>query len=184
MSGIYSALGRIGRNAEVRQTGSGTSVAGFPVAVDVGYGDNKTTLWLDASIWGKRAESALTQYLVKGQQVWVAGEIGTREFQKRDGSPGFAVTLKVQEVSLAGSPQGQQQNSYGQPQQNTPQQGGGYGQPQGGPPPQQQAPQQGGYGAPQGGQQQTQQQPPNQGQGSYGAPNPGNFDDFDDSIPF
>ena len=117
MSGIYSALGRIGRDAEQRQTQGGTAVAGFPVAVDVGFGDNKTTLWLDASIWGKRAESGLIQYLVKGQQVWVAGEIGTREYQKRDGTQGFAVTLKVQEISLAGSPQGQQQPRQ-QPQQN------------------------------------------------------------------
>ncbi|MDR5867972.1 single-stranded DNA-binding protein [Halomonas koreensis] len=180
MSGIYSALGRIGRNAEVRQTQGGTSVAGFPVAVDVGYGDNKTTLWLDASIWGKRAESGLIQYLVKGQQVWVAGEIGTREFQKRDGAPGFAVTLKVQEISLAGSPQGQQQNggyASGQPRQ----QGGNYGQPQGGQ--QQGAPagQPGNPGGqyPQGGAMGGQQQ-----SGNFGAPDPGSFDDFDDEIPF
>ena len=124
MSGIYSALGRIGRDAEQRQTQGGTTVAGFPVAVDVGFGDNKTTLWLDASIWGKRAESGLIQYLVKGQQVWVAGEIGTREYQKRDGTQGFAVTLKVQEIDLAGSPQGQQQpRQQPAPQQSPGQQG-------------------------------------------------------------
>ena len=117
MSGVYSALGRIGRDAEVRQTQSGTAMAGFPVAVDVGFGDNKTTLWLDASIWGKRAESGLTQYLVKGQQVWVAGEIGTREYQKRDGTPGFAVTLKVAEISLAGGPSQQGGQPRQQPQQ-------------------------------------------------------------------
>lgn len=164
MSGIYSALGRIGRNAELRQTGNGTAVAGFPVAVDVGYGNNKQTLWLDASIWGKRAESGLIQYLVKGQQVWVAGEIGTREFQKRDGAPGFAVTLKVQEISLAGSPQGQQAPQ--QPQGGYQQQGYGGQAPQGAPPqhaPAQQPPAQGGQG------------------NNYGAPNPGNFDD---EIPF
>ena len=119
MSGVYSALGRIGRDAEVRQTQSGTASAGFPVAVDVGFGDNKTTLWLDASIWGKRAESGLTQYLVKGQQVWVAGEIGTREYQKRDGTPGFAVTLKVAEISLAGGPSQQGGQPRQQPQQQT-----------------------------------------------------------------
>lgn len=112
MSGIYAGVGRIGRDADVRKTQNGTAVAGFPVAVDVGFGDNKSTLWLDASLWGKRAEGGLAQYLVKGQQVFVQGEIGTREFQKRDGSPGFAVTLKLSEIDLVGgSPQqsGQQQ---------------------------------------------------------------------------
>lgn len=117
MSGIYAAVGRIGRDAEVRQTGNGHSVAGFPVAVDVGFGDNKTTLWLDASLWGKRAEGGLVQYLTKGAQVFVQGEIGTREFQKKDGSQGFAVTLKVSELDLVGGKGGEQQPRQ-QPQQN------------------------------------------------------------------
>lgn len=176
--GVYATVARIGRNAEVRQTGNGTSVAGFAAAVDVGFGDHKQTLWLDCSLWGKRAEGGLIPLLTKGQQVFVSGEIGTREFQKRDGSTGFAVTLKVAEIDLVGGkgqdggkPQGNQQS--GQPQS--------YGNQQGGYPPQ---------GQQQGYQQQRppQNQPP-QGQHSapqnnYGAPDPGNFDDFDDEIPF
>ena len=50
--------GRLGKDAEVRQTQNST-VAGFSVAVDVGYGDRKQTFWFDCSIWGKRAESGL-----------------------------------------------------------------------------------------------------------------------------
>lgn len=135
MSGMYSAVGRLGQNAEVRQTQNGTSVASMAIAVDVGFGDHKSTLWLDASLWGKRAEGGLIQYLGKGQQVWVAGEIGTRQFQKNDGSQGFAVTLKVAEIDLVGSAlqQGGQQQPQRQPPQATQQQ------PQGG---------QGNYGAP------------------------------------
>lgn len=126
---IFTGTGRIGRDAEVRSTQNGTSVAGFPVAVDVGFGDKKQTLWLDASIWGKRAEGGLIPYLVKGQQVSVSGEIGTREFQKRDGSPGFAVTLRVNEIDLVGGdgqksqqPQQQRQAPPQQPQQQNYQQ--------------------------------------------------------------
>lgn len=173
--GVYATVARIGRNAEVRQTGNGTSVAGFPAAVDVGFGDHKQTLWLDCSLWGKRAEGGLIQYLTKGQEVFVSGEIGTREFQKRDGSPGFAVTLKVAEIDLVGGKtqsQGGQQGGYagGQPQQ-------GYGQQNGMPPGHTNGQTQGG----------PQQQTMNQGQqqgGNYGAPDPGRFDDFDDEIPF
>ena len=167
MSNVFSALGRIGRDAEVRSTQSGTSVAGFPVAVDVGFGDNKQTMWLDASLWGKRAESGLVQYLVKGQQVHVIGEIGTREFQKRDGAAGFAVTLKVAEIDLVGGQaQGNQQGP--QPQQNYGgQQNNSYQQP-----PQNQQP--------------TQNQQPQgqQNHQAYGAPDPGSFDDFNSDIPF
>lgn len=127
---VFTAVGRVGRNAEVRQTGNGTAVAGFPVAVDVGYGQNKSTLWLDAALFGKRAEGGLVQYLVKGQQVAVTGEIGTREFQKGDGSQGFAVTLRINELDLVGG-QTQQapQQSYQQPQQPQQQQQPPQGQP-------------------------------------------------------
>lgn len=163
--GVYSAVGRVGRNAEVRHTQGGHSVAGFPVAVDVGFGQNKTTLWLDASLWGKRAEGGLIQYLTKGQEVFVSGEIGTREFQKRDGSPGFAVTLKVAEIDLVGG----QGNQGQQPQQN----------------PQYQQQAQGGFQQAQASYAQQQgQQSINPQQSSYGAPNPGSFDDFNDEIPF
>ncbi len=138
MSGVYAAVGRIGRDAEVRQTGNGHSVAGFPVAVDVGFGDNKTTLWLDASLWGKRAEGGLVQYLTKGQQVFVQGEIGTREFQKRDGTPGFAVTLKLAEIDLVGGPsqQGGQQRQQSAQQPNYQQAQAQYAQQQAAPQPQ------------------------------------------------
>ena len=106
---VFTATGRIGRDAEVRQTANGTSVAGFALAVDSGYGDNKQTIWLDCALFGKRAEGGLVQYLTKGQQVAVSGEIGTRQFQKNDGSQGFAVTLRLNEVDLVGGQaQGQQ----------------------------------------------------------------------------
>lgn len=147
MSGMYTAVGRIGRDAESRHTQNGTAVAGFPLAVDVGFGDNKQTLWLDSSLWGKRAEGGLIQYLVKGQQVYVAGEIGTREYQKRDGTPGFAVTLKIAEIDLVGGQSQQQQRPQHQPQ-NYQQAQANYAQQQGQP------------------------------------QNGGNYEEFDDSIPF
>ncbi len=121
---VFTAVGRIGRDCEVRHTQGGHSVAGFPVAVDVGFGDKKETLWLDASLWGKRAEGGLPQYLIKGAQVAVTGEIGTRQYQKNNGEPGFAVTLKISELDLIGGQQGggQQQQPRQQPQQSYQQQ--------------------------------------------------------------
>ena len=151
----FKDIGRIGRDAEVRQTNNGTSVANFPVAVDVGYGDNKATLWLDCSMFGKRAEGGLVQYLVKGAQVMVEGDINLRQYTKGDGTGGAAVTLNVQDLKLAGGqPQGQQQ-------------------------PQQAANQTQRQPAQQKNNQQRSQAHPN-GSGGY----PETVDDFDDSIPF
>ena len=158
----FKDIGRIGRDAEVRQTNNGTSVANFPVAVNVGYGDNKATLWLDCSMFGKRAEGGLVQYLVKGAQVMVEGDINLRQYTKGDGTGGAAVTLNVQDLKLAGGqPQGQQQPAQ---QQQQPQQAANQTQRQ---PAQQQN------------NQQRSQAHPN-GSGGY----PETVNDFDDSIPF
>jgi single-strand DNA-binding protein len=86
--------GNIGKSAELRSTGSGEKVAGFPVAVDDGFGDKKRTLWFDVSIWGKRAET-LAPMLVKGGKVCVSGDLSTRE---HDGKT--YLTLRANEVTL------------------------------------------------------------------------------------
>ena len=98
----FKDIGRIGRDAEVRHTPNNVAVANFPAAVDVGFGDKKTTLWLDCAMFGKRAESGLVQYLVKGAQVMVEGNIDLRQYTKGDGTPGAAVTLNVQDLKLVG----------------------------------------------------------------------------------
>lgn len=92
---VFTAIGRIGRDAVVRQAGD-TPVAGWSLAVDSGYGDRKITTWLDCSLWGKRAE-AVAQHIRKGDRLGVSGEIATRE---HDGKT--YVTLKVSEVTLLG----------------------------------------------------------------------------------
>lgn len=91
-----SAVGRVGRDAEVRHTAASDSVAGFSVAIDSGFGAKKKTLWLDCSLWGKRAES-VAQHIKKGDRIGVNGELGTRE---HDGKT--YLTLRVSEVTLLG----------------------------------------------------------------------------------
>lgn len=88
--------GRLGKDATLRSTAGGDPVLGFSVAVDQRKGKEKTTLWVDCSLWGKRAE-ALEQYMTKGTTVAVSGEAGVREYQGK-----AYLTLNVREVSLLG----------------------------------------------------------------------------------
>lgn len=113
---VLTVSGNIGRDAEVRNAG-GTAVAGFSLAMKSGYGDKAQTIWLDCSIWGKQAESGLVQYLKKGQFVVVSGEMGTRE---HDGKT--YITLRVNNVTLGGKQDGQQQPAQQQRQQPAQQQ--------------------------------------------------------------
>ena len=103
---IFTCTGNLGKDAELRYTSSGTAVAGFSLAVKAGYGDKQSTLWLNCSIWGKRAESGLIQHLTKGQQVVVSGELSEREWQGNDGTTRKSLELKVNEITLVGGKAG------------------------------------------------------------------------------
>ena len=93
---VTTLVGRLGKDCRVGTAGS-TPVCNFTVAVDVGYGERKQTLWWDCALFGKRAESRLPEYLLKGQQVAVSGEPGTREHEGKT-----YLTLNVNEVTLCG----------------------------------------------------------------------------------
>lgn len=93
---IWNITGNLGKDAQVRSAG-GTSVASFSVAVKSGYGEKQQTIWVDCSIWGKQAESRLIDYLKKGQQVAVSGELGTREHEGKT-----YITLRVLSIDLVG----------------------------------------------------------------------------------
>jgi len=75
---LFAFTGNIGGDVKVNNAG-GTAVANFSVAVKAGYGDKAQTIWIACALWGKQAESKLTDYLVKGQGVTVSGELSTRE---------------------------------------------------------------------------------------------------------
>lgn len=117
---ILTATGRVGKDAELRTTNSGDKILSFSVGSDIGYGQNKSTVWLDCSIWGKRGES-LAPYILKGASVTVIGEFGQRTYQNKSGETVTATTVKVMEVALQGG--GQQQSSYQEPAKSQ----GGYG---------------------------------------------------------
>lgn len=72
-----SIAGIVGKDAVMRRTQSGDAVLGWSVAVDDGYGENKTTLWFVCSLWGKRGDT-LSSMLKKGTRVAVSGELSTR----------------------------------------------------------------------------------------------------------
>lgn len=99
---VFSFTGNIGGDAVTRYTQSGTAVASFSVAVKSGYGKNEQTHWIGCNLWGKRAEGGLVQYLTKGQQVAVTGELSTREYDRKDGTKGFTVEVNVADVTLVG----------------------------------------------------------------------------------
>ena len=97
---VWTFSGRVGADAELRTTQSGEKVLSFRVANDIGFGDRKTTQWVDCSYWGKRAE-AVSSYVRKGDKITVSGELKLEEFQRRDGTPGSKLAVRVNDLDLA-----------------------------------------------------------------------------------
>lgn len=111
--------GRIGNDAEVRTTQGGKTVASFSVAVDDGYGDNKRTEWMRCSLWGKRAEGGLVQYLTKGQEVLVEGKASVNAYVNKSGEAKGSIDIFVGDLELIGkkdqgesAPRGAQQDPH------------------------------------------------------------------------
>lgn len=71
--------GNCTKDAELRTTQSGSKVAGFSVAVNGFENGEKTSIFFDVSIWGKRGE-AVMQFAKKGAKICVTGDLGTREY--------------------------------------------------------------------------------------------------------
>lgn len=120
MSNVFSFTGTVGRDAEVRVTPSGQSVLNFTVANNIGFGDRQQTLWIRVALWGKRAEGSLQNYLKKGQQVFVSGELTQREYQANDGTTKTSLELNGNIVDLVGKrndsgQQAPQQQNFQQP---------------------------------------------------------------------
>ena len=98
---LLITTGRLTKDSILRFTASGTPVLNFTVATDVGFGESKHGVFIDCSLFGKRAES-LDPYLLKGSQVTVQGEADLRLWESGE-KHGANITCNISDVVLQGS---------------------------------------------------------------------------------
>ena len=99
-------VGNLGRDAEVRYTPGGAAVARFSIATtevwnDKGGQRQERTEWHNIDLWGKQAES-LSEYLVKGKQVYVEGRLQTDEYTDKEGQKRKSTKVRCERVVLLG----------------------------------------------------------------------------------
>lgn len=101
-------VGRLTRDAELRYTQNGTPIVKFSIAVN--RRKKASDEWVeevsffDVVFWGKMGES-INQYLVKGKQVAVTGELRQNRWEQ-DGQPRSKVEVIASNLQLLGSAQG------------------------------------------------------------------------------
>jgi single-strand DNA-binding protein len=105
---------RLGSDSELRFTEKGDAVLQFNAAYDTGYGDRKKTTWVRCQLWGKRANT-LEQYLKKGTQVQLQGDIYLNEYTSKDGQKKSSLECNVSDIKLLGKPEGQPTSAPSKP---------------------------------------------------------------------
>jgi len=91
--------GTLGRDMEQRVMPNGDPVGNFSVADS--QGRDKPAIWWNCQLFGKRADS-LAQYLTKGQQVTVVGNLTEREWTDKDGNKRKQMDVRVNDIALQG----------------------------------------------------------------------------------
>ena len=82
----YEIAGNLGRDPEVKYTGSGKALATFGVASTEKFGENEYTTWHNVKAWGKLAEW-VGENLHKGDNVFVKGRFNLNKYKAKDGTP-------------------------------------------------------------------------------------------------
>ena len=113
-----NGLARIGKDVEVRYSPNGDAIANLSLAFTYGKkgADGKRpTQWVDATLWGKRAES-LAPYLKKGGQIVVyLSDINIQTYDSKSGQ-GVKLVGKVDDLELIGGHASQVQTAQVQPE--------------------------------------------------------------------
>lgn len=93
--------GNVSQSAEVRHTPNGDAVATWSIASN--QGKDKPAVFLRCTLWGKRADSALPSYIVKGTPMTVIGTLAQNKYKdKQTGEEKSSFEVKVQEIVLQG----------------------------------------------------------------------------------
>jgi single-strand DNA-binding protein len=99
----HIGMATLGRDAEVRHTPDGTAVANLSLAVSVydkSAENNRGTQWIDASLWGKQAET-LSEYMTKGSRhVFVLSDMRIEKYTDKDGYEAAKLVARVDSVEL------------------------------------------------------------------------------------
>lgn len=96
-------IGHLGKDAETRYTQSGAAVTNFSLATSRQSKDQQTGEWKEETEWHNvvvwRAEN-ITNYLLKGRQVYVEGRLQTRSWEDQNGNKRYQTEVVADSRSI------------------------------------------------------------------------------------
>lgn len=104
-------IGNLGGDPELRYLQSGQAVCNFSVAVSERWRDRQSgeqrerTTWYRVAAWGPLGETC-NQYLARGRQVMVAGNVRARGYINNNGEAAASLDLTARDVQFLGGRDG------------------------------------------------------------------------------
>tara|TARA_Y100001968_G_scaffold321014_1_gene354785 strand:+ start:83 stop:559 length:477 start_codon:yes stop_codon:yes gene_type:complete len=92
-------IGNLGKDPELREFPNGGKVCNFPLATSETWKDATTgerqdrTTWHNIAIFDDRLAEIAEQYLRKGSQVYIAGQLETRKWQDQAGNDRYTTEV-------------------------------------------------------------------------------------------
>lgn len=116
-------IGNLGKDPELRYTGSGVAVATFSLATNESWKDQdgntqERTEWHNIVAWKKLAEIC-GEWLKKGKKIYVEGRIQTRSYDdKNTGAKKYITEIVAENIIMldgkgSGTPDGATSNASG-----------------------------------------------------------------------
>ena len=111
MTMFMTGLMRIGNDPVLRFTANNDPVIELNLAYNYGRKDENgkfPTQWINATLWGSRAEK-LAPYLTKGKQLYVVlNELHNETYTKKDGGQGTSLRARISELQFVDGRQEEQ----------------------------------------------------------------------------
>lgn len=98
-------LGHLGKDAETKFTPSGVAVTNFTLATSRRWKDQQSGEWKEETEWHRivmwRSEN-VSNYLLKGKQVYIEGRLQTRSWEDKDGQKRYTTEVVCDDLILLG----------------------------------------------------------------------------------
>ena len=95
-------IGRLGQDPEVRNTQDGRSLCTFSIATSESWNDKNTgekrekTEWHRVVVFNEGLVNIIQQYVKKGSNVFIEGQLQTRKWEDKDGIEKYTTEIVLQ----------------------------------------------------------------------------------------
>lgn len=90
----FHGTGNLVRDPELRYTQSGTPLIRFTIAMNNGFGEYRTTTFVDVVGFGKQAE-VISKFFSKGKEIGVNGMLSQNNWEDNEGNKRSKLEIKM-----------------------------------------------------------------------------------------